>query len=65
MDYIYKKERKKNPNLKLFETHLIDGKGEGGLEKKLRIGNPGLDEALREKIQAEASAGGTSGWRSG
>lgn len=48
-----------------FENHLIDGKGEGGVEETVGIGKPGLDEALWKRVEAEAGAGGTSGRGSG
>lgn len=35
------------------------------MEEKLRIGNPGLYDALRERVEAKAGAGGTSGRRRG
>lgn len=41
--------------------HLIYCERECGVEEEERMGNPGLDEALRERIEAEAGAGGTSG----
>lgn len=46
-------------------SYLLRRKGRSGFEEKFRTGKPGLEEPLRERIEAESSAGGTVGRRRG